>query len=801
MKHRQPLFAGRTWAWGRYRLGLMICAGFMTTVAHGQTGNVFIVNIDGPRYTEGFGAGATNMPYIWDSLRPLGTTYSNFYNTGVTYTNSAHSTIVSGVRQLLQNSLNCGSQIRTRDPGIGEYFRRHTGARLGDAAYIDGKPLMWGYPASTAVGYGPAWAPTIVYTTDEDDWATLESTFAVINRNHPKLCYVLFGEVDHAGHTGDTAKYIGSIRKADLLTWLLWRKLQSDTVYRDRTTFIITNDHGRHDDAHGGWKNHGCYCRGCRHVMFLAIGPEIRADTVITTIRDQIDLAPTIGYLLGFPTPFAQGTIMEEMLKQPCASNQRETYGARCTTYPNQNEINLSTSAAHSRAADIARTSQTLHVVYADHSRGQFETYYTRSTDAGLTWSAPTVLFSAESGTSYSEPVIAAAGEIIIVAAAGIRWLPAETTFTWVLSKRRSTDAGFTWDSIADLGILETVSSRPGIAVFGNRVSIAAGCDRRMVNFVSEDTGATFGPAAELTADAKHYPQRPASVIIDSACAIWEDCFADRVRQYHDLWFDHEPWRTEDIRITNNDANTYSYQPAVTRDLAGTLHLAYSHLPDAAAGNRWQVCYRRSTDRGLTWTGPESLSIGKIGRAPAIRAAGGRLTCVWQSYEPPNWNIKSCFSTDQGRTWTAPGPMSSPLALSAEPRLAVRADTAYVVWEDNRDGNWEIYFSRHIFAGSAKQEENAPPPTVRNQLEVNPNPCRGSAVLHILHSTGSNPSLAIYDASGVLVRSLPAPCLSSASSVVWDGRDNASQPLPAGVYTCVLSTSEHTCARQLVLLR
>ena len=77
-------------------LWLAVCA-----VSAQTTENVFVVNIDGMRYTEGFGSGDLNLPFVWDSLRPLGTIYTNFYNTGITVTNSAHSTIVTGVRQMM----------------------------------------------------------------------------------------------------------------------------------------------------------------------------------------------------------------------------------------------------------------------------------------------------------------------------------------------------------------------------------------------------------------------------------------------------------------------------------------------------------------------------------------------------------------------------------------------------------------------------------------------------------------------------------------------------------------------------
>jgi len=281
---------------------LLVAALLASPPAFGlQTRKVFVVNIDGLRSTEGFEAGDINLPFIWDSLKPLGTLYSSFYNTGVTITNSAHSTIVTGARQLMLNGTPFWAPIRPREPTIGECYRKFLGAPQDGAVFVNGKSMIWLDPVSTYPGFGRAVAPQIVYSwPTEDDLAAWDSTRAVIARSHPSFCYVVLGQVDAAGHAADTNRYISSIRQADSLVFELWKLLCDDPQYRDSTTLIITSDHGRHDERHGGWFTHGCSCRGCRHVLFLAIGPDIKTDTVIDDRADQIDIAPTVANLLGF---------------------------------------------------------------------------------------------------------------------------------------------------------------------------------------------------------------------------------------------------------------------------------------------------------------------------------------------------------------------------------------------------------------------------------------------------------------------------------------------------------------------
>jgi arylsulfatase A-like enzyme len=139
---------------------------------------------------------------------------------------------------------------------------------------------------------------------------------------------------------------------------------------------IVTTDHGRNDDAHGGFEDHGKWNHGCRDLFFLAIGPGIRQNTVITNIdRDHIDIAPTVGYILGFPTPFSEGEVMREIFtsdfKSPldCQPLKWDWEGGF--------DENLSNTSGFSREPDIAvDRNGRVHVVWVDNTRDKWEIYY-----------------------------------------------------------------------------------------------------------------------------------------------------------------------------------------------------------------------------------------------------------------------------------------------------------------------------------------------------------------------------------------------------------------------------------------
>lgn len=86
-------------------------------------------------------------------------------------------------------------------------------------------------------------------------------------------------------------------------------------------------------------------------------------------------------------------------------------------------------------------------------------------------------------------------------------------------------------------------------------------------------------------------------------------------------------------------------------------------------------------------------------------------------------------------------------------------------------GQWQMSF----FLGGAT---DAPLTSPAGGLRVFPNPARGSATISLAGRPGVPARLRVHDAAGRVVRSLDA----AAGSAVWDTRDSAGRPVPAGVY-------------------
>ncbi|HEV8537788.1 MAG TPA: alkaline phosphatase family protein [Bacteroidota bacterium] len=265
--------------------------------------HVFIIVVDGVRYSESLGGKANYMPHIWNDLRPKGTIYTNFRNDGLTLTCPGHAAILTGNWQKIAND---GSE-EFSDPTLFELFRKQTKLPEQSCYVVSGKAKLRILSHSTNGAYGEKYGAIVNLGESGTNIDTWERLAAVMSRDHPNAVIVNFAETDIAGHAGKWDRYVRAAAEVDSLIWLLWNKIQSDSLYKNSTTLFVTNDHGRHDDQHGGFKNHGDSCEGCRHIMLLALGPAFKAGGIVNDPAFQVDLAPTAAGILGLDFPVVQG--------------------------------------------------------------------------------------------------------------------------------------------------------------------------------------------------------------------------------------------------------------------------------------------------------------------------------------------------------------------------------------------------------------------------------------------------------------------------------------------------------------
>ncbi len=182
-----------------------------------------------------------------------------------------------------------------------------------------------------------------------------------------------------------------------------------------------------------------------------------------------------------------------------------------------------------------------------------------------------------------------------------------------------------------------------------------------------------------------------------------EDVFAaweDRRNGDTDIYFAYsddggKTWGTG-VRV-NHDTDGYDqWSPDLALDGNGVLHIVWYDLRTADG----DIYYSRSTDNGLTWS--SEIRINDVPtstqNSPAIAAFDNTVCVVWVDRRfNSNGDIYADCSTDGGLTWGTDTRVNDDGAVAAftheTPDIALSSARRHVVWCDNRNGNWDIYYA------------------------------------------------------------------------------------------------------------
>lgn len=131
------------------------------------------------------------------------------------------------------------------------------------------------------------------------DYVTMAYAEEHLRRHKPRVLYVGLGETDEWGHGRRYDLYLDSAKTSDRFLAELWERLQKDAHYRDKTTLIVTTDHGR-GDTRVNWIDHGKNIPSAEFIWTAVIGP----DTPPLGVRESVEttqsqLAASIAHLLG----------------------------------------------------------------------------------------------------------------------------------------------------------------------------------------------------------------------------------------------------------------------------------------------------------------------------------------------------------------------------------------------------------------------------------------------------------------------------------------------------------------------
>jgi hypothetical protein len=120
-----------------------------------------------------------------------------------------------------------------------------------------------------------------------------------IKEQRVSILYIAYGETDDWAHDKRYDCYLDAAHRCDGYIKELWETCQSLPKYKDKTTLIVTTDHGRGDNP-ANWTGHGNKARTSEFGWIAVLGP----DTPASGVREkspvtQSQVAATVAKLLG----------------------------------------------------------------------------------------------------------------------------------------------------------------------------------------------------------------------------------------------------------------------------------------------------------------------------------------------------------------------------------------------------------------------------------------------------------------------------------------------------------------------
>ena len=295
-----------------------------------KTANVFLITTDGLRWQEVFTGAeelllnktngsvkdiealkksfwretpearrAALLPFLWSEVATKGQLYGNRPKGSDAHITNTRRFSYPGYNEFLTGAaddlrIDSNNKILNPNTNVFEWLNTQRGFAGKVAAVVNWDVIPWilnaersrlpvwtGYPLppnSISVKVSPELEQLIADTTPHwgnviFDSFTARAAVDYVKRSKPRALYVAFGETDEWAHEGRYDQYLRAAHYVDRYIQRLWQTVQSLPAYRNKTTFIITTDHGRGSGPHA-WRDHNKDVAGAEHIWIAILGPD-----------------------------------------------------------------------------------------------------------------------------------------------------------------------------------------------------------------------------------------------------------------------------------------------------------------------------------------------------------------------------------------------------------------------------------------------------------------------------------------------------------------------------------------------
>jgi hypothetical protein len=443
----------------------------------------------------------------------------------------------------------------------------------------------------------------------------------------------------------------------------------------------------------------------------------------------------------------------------------------------------------------VAASGNFVHVVWRDRRDGNWELYYKRSTDGGLTWSADSRLTNNSAETFRS--TIAVTGGFVHV------FWHDDRDGNWEIYYKRSTDNGLSWGTDTRLTNNSGESAHVSAALSGSNIDISWTDRRNNSNYQiyykrSADNGLSWGPDVQLTTNSYSV----GSSVSHSGSVIhvsYQDDYPGNPEVYYKRSTDNGISWGNNTRLTIDGSN--SETPSIV-SFGTNAHIIWVDTRD---GNR-EIYYKRSADEGLTWSADTRLTNNPgFTYLPTFCISGNILHIVWRDDRDGNNEIYYKRSVDAGLSWGNDIRLTNNSAVSYSPSVSASNSLTHVVWYDQRDGNYEVYYKKDPTGNINGLSNPSTEIPEEYSLEQNyPNPFNPTTNIEFSIPKSGHVNLTIYDVMGREVETLVNYELKAGTYKA----DWSASKYPSGVYfyriaihSDKLSSGEFVQTKKMILIK
>lgn len=304
---------------------------------------------------------------------------------------------------------------------------------------------------------------------------------------------------------------------------------------------------------------------------------------------------------------------------------------------------------------------------------------------------------------------------------------------------KRSTDGGTIWEADLRLTNDPFISINPSVTVFGSVIHVVWNDNRDGNNEIyykhSTDGGVSWGDDTRLTNDPARSETPTLSVSGSDVHLVWDDVRDGNREIYYKRSTDGGSSWSGDIRLTNAVGNSYTPFVSVS---GSVVHVVWNDNRITVG----EIFYKRSTDGGLNWEDDTRLTNGPISFFPSISVSGSVVHITWMDTRDGNSEIYYKRSSDAGVSWGADTRLTNNAGSSRLPHVTVSGSAVHVVWLDNSDGNNEIYYKRSTDGGISWESDTRLTDNSFNSR--NPSVSITGSVVHVLWDDNRDGNNEVY---------------------------------------------------------